>query len=91
MSQLSGSPMTQRALPSSIDDLDRAVSQLESTISSLKSQLNPVLDSETLENGCGDVKAAQAPFHYALQISDLVSRLRSLNVTGVDLISRLHV
>lgn len=88
----SDSPMSQRALPSSIDDLTRAVSSLESTIYSLQSQLHPVLDSEQL--ACGDgVKSASniSPHQYSVQISDVASRIRSLTQIGSDLLTRLHV
>jgi hypothetical protein len=91
ISQLNDSPTQQRALPSAIDDLQRAVSNLESTIYALQSQLHPILES-SLE-ACGDSKgqAAAAPYHHSVQISDVVSRIRSLNSLGTDLISRLHV
>jgi two-component SAPR family response regulator len=84
------SPM-QRALPSSIDDLQRAITTLEGTIYNLQSQLHPLLD-ETQEGICESKgQAVAAPYHYSVQISDVVSRIRSLNSVGTDLLQRLHV
>lgn len=84
--------MQQRALPSAIDDLQRAITTLEGTIYSLESQLQPVLESPTTLNGCDPSgKAVAPPTQYSVQISDVVSRIRELNSTGLDILSRLHV
>jgi uncharacterized coiled-coil protein SlyX len=86
------SPMTQRALPSAIDDLQRAVTGLESTIYNLQSQLHPLLDETLTAKGDSQCNAiAAAPYHYSSQVSDLTSRVRALSNIGNDLISRLHV
>ena len=86
------SPMAQRALPSAIDDLQRAVTGLESTIYNLQSQLHPILDETLTAKGDGVGQCAvTAPYHYSSQVSDLTSRIRALSNIGNDLISRLHV
>lgn len=83
--------MQQRALPSAIDDLQRAISSLETTMYNLRSQLAPVLDSPNcLPGEDGEIKSSVAPLHYSTQINDVVSRIRDLNSTGTDLLSRLH-
>jgi hypothetical protein len=86
------STMQQRALPSAIDDLQRAVTGLESTVYNLQSQLHPILD-ETLTDKCDSQShgIAAAPYHYSSQVSDLTARIRALSNIGNDLISRLHV
>jgi hypothetical protein len=84
ISQTNNSPeLQQRALPSAIDDLQRAVTSLETTVYSLQSQLHPVLESVGLEASC-DTKgnAVSAPYHHSVQISDVVSRIRALNSLG---------
>lgn len=82
----------QRALPSAIDDLERAMSGLESTLYSLQSQLYPLLDSvqEVGDDGA-QTKGTIAPYHHSQQIIDVVYRVRALNSLGADLLSRLHV
>jgi hypothetical protein len=87
-----GSPVQQRALPSSIEDLTRSVTNLESVFYNLQSQLNPILDEELTEkaNGVGQC-VVSAPYHHSVQINDLTSRIRALSNIGNDLISRLHV
>ena len=85
-------PVAQRSLPSSIDDLKRAVAALETTIYGLQSQLHLVLDSPTCISGeqC-DGKASLDTPKYATQISSVVSRIRELTSLGNDLMTRLHV
>jgi hypothetical protein len=85
------SPMAQRALPSSIDNLTRAVSEIEATFYSLQAQLTPVLDDMLTATDVGKGCAVSAPYQYSNQISDLTTRIRALNGLGSDLISRLHV
>jgi hypothetical protein len=84
-------PMQQLALPSSIDDLQRAITALEGTIYNLHVQLQPVLDSPTTLNGVDGEAKASAPPQYSTQINVVVSRIRELTSFGNDLISRLHV
>jgi hypothetical protein len=79
-----------RALPASISELSGAVSSLESALYSLKGQLSPVLDIEAYENGCG-IEQSIEPEQLCERISRVTSRIRDLNQTANDLISRLHV
>jgi predicted nucleic acid-binding Zn-ribbon protein len=83
-------PMQQRALPSAIDDLQRAITTLEGTIDNLHSQLHPVLDEPTELKDSAANGVAQST-RYSSQINDVVSRIRELNRRGVDLLQRLHV
>ncbi len=82
--------MAQRAIPASIDELTRAVTALESTVYSLHTQLNPVLDSQGLVGDCVAGNQPE-PLHYAVQIADMASRVRDLTNLGSGIISRLHV
>jgi hypothetical protein len=85
-------PMQQRALPAAIDAIERAISNLESTMYTLQSQLHPVLDSPEPEPvSVGTAKAAVAPYQHAEQVSDVASRIRALTSLASDLSSRLHV
>ncbi len=85
-------PMQQRALPAAIDAIERAISNLESTMYTLQSQLHPVLDSPEPEPvSVGTVKGAVAPYQHAEQVSDVASRIRALTSLASDLSSRLHV
>jgi hypothetical protein len=90
ISQLNDSPMQQRALPSAIDDLQHAVSNLESTIYALQSQLHPILEASLESSGDAKGQAIAAPYQYSVQIRDVASRICALNNLGTDLISRLH-
>ncbi len=82
--------MARRAIPSSIDELDRALIALESTLYALHAQLNPVLDSQDMAEGSVFTKSPD-PLHYAVQIADMASRVRDLTNLGSGIISRLHV
>lgn len=84
-------PMQQRAIPSSIEDLDRAVSGLESMLYNLTAQLHPILDEALAGVGDKSQTAAAAPYHYSSQIGDLTARIRAISARGNDILSRLHV
>jgi hypothetical protein len=87
-----GEPVEQRALPTAIDAAERAISNLESAIYTLRSQLHPLLDNPEPEPDCvGQIKGSVAPYQHAEQVSDVASRTRSLTSLVNDLSLRLHV
>lgn len=80
-----------RALPASLDDLERAANNLSGTLQTLYGQLYPVLDApQTLKAAGVGEDCPQQP-HYASRVNDMVAMLNSMNDTAHDILGRLHV